>query len=103
MAEEVRVRTLWVRLVYSTLALVDAIKAGDGWQKPVSADGSAPPDPTDGFVQQTVKAAFEDGRDLEFVLREQEAQQGPVSPSIATLQQSQLLILLALSKGMALP
>ncbi|CAI5477201.1 unnamed protein product [Closterium sp. Yama58-4] len=50
---------------------------------------------------QTVKAAFDQGRDYNFVRMEQESQPTPVPPSIATLQQTQLLILLALSKGMA--
>ncbi|CAI5465945.1 unnamed protein product [Closterium sp. Yama58-4] len=99
--EEVRVRTLWVRLVYTTLNMVDNIRSGEGYEGVVSADGSQPPDPTDGFVQQMVKAAFDQGRDYNFVLREQESQATPVPPSVATLQQIQLLILLALSKGMA--
>ncbi|CAI7806883.1 unnamed protein product [Closterium sp. NIES-53] len=101
LAEEVRVRTLWVRLVYTTLNMVDNIRSGEGYEGVVSADGSQPPDPTDGFVQQNVKAAFDQGRDYNFVRMEQEAQATPVPPSIATLQQIQLLILLALSKGMA--
>ncbi|GJP40528.1 hypothetical protein CLOM_g200 [Closterium sp. NIES-68] len=101
LAEEVRVRTLWVRLVYTTLNTVDNIKRGEGYEGVVSADGLQPPEPTDGFVQQTIKAAFDQGRDYEFVRREQETQLKPVPPSIATLQQIQLLILLALSKGMA--
>ncbi|CAI5508468.1 unnamed protein product [Closterium sp. Naga37s-1] len=88
---------------------VDNIRSGEGYEGVVSADGSQPPDPTDGFVQQVgvnVKAAFDQGRDYNFVRMEQvlsgqEAQATPVPPSIATLQQIQLLILLALSKGMA--
>ncbi|CAI5959517.1 unnamed protein product [Closterium sp. NIES-64] len=80
---------------------VDNIRSGEGYEGVVSADGSQPPDPTDGFVQQNVKAAFDQGRDYNFVRMEQEAQATPVPPSIATLQQIQLLILLALSKGMA--
>ncbi|CAI6004398.1 unnamed protein product [Closterium sp. NIES-64] len=88
------------------LAEVDNIRSGEGYEGVVSADGSQPPDPTDGFVQQNVKAAFDQGRDYNFVRMEQvlsgqEAQATPVPPSIATLQQIQLLILLALSKGMA--
>ncbi|GJP32820.1 hypothetical protein CLOM_g17419 [Closterium sp. NIES-68] len=78
LAEEVRVRTLWVRLVYTTLNTVDNIKRGEGYEGVVSADGLQPPEPTDGFVQQTIKAAFDQGRDYEFVRREQETQLKPV-------------------------
>ncbi|KAG0596585.1 hypothetical protein M758_UG267800 [Ceratodon purpureus] len=98
MSEESRVRSSWVRLVYTTLA---EVKERRSWVEYAASDFGKEReqlDPSDDFVRQLVTLAFEQGYDLERVKLEQNVA-GPVtSVAIKTMRQCTYLVLLSLQK-----
>lgn len=98
MSEESRVRSSWVRLVYTTLAEVKERRSRVDHTTGDTGKEREQPDPSDSFVKELVTMAFEQGYDLERVKLEQSVS-GPVSSgAIKTMRQSSYLVLLTLQK-----
>ncbi|XP_024398503.1 uncharacterized protein [Physcomitrium patens] len=97
MSEESRVRSSWVRLVFSTLAQVKERSRPE----PDASKEEREDEPSDDFVNQLVTLAFEQGYDLERLKLEQNMSGPATSGAIKTMRQSAYLVLLTLQKAMS--
>ncbi|BFI25181.1 hypothetical protein MPTK2_1g18660 [Marchantia polymorpha subsp. ruderalis] len=95
--ETSRIRSLWVRLVYSTLAELEEMEKPQTEER-IEEKKISEVDGTDTFVKQVLKLCMETGYNLDRIKLEQSFAGETTSPSIKAMRQNQYLILLVVDK-----
>ncbi|KAL3699777.1 hypothetical protein R1sor_017799 [Riccia sorocarpa] len=96
--EDSRIRSLWVRLVYSTLAELEEMETATPSEGPVDDKKEPEIDGTETFVKQVIKSCFEEGYNFERIKLEQNFAGETTSPAIKAMRQNHYLILLVVDK-----
>ncbi|KAL2652055.1 hypothetical protein R1flu_020183 [Riccia fluitans] len=96
--EDSRIRSLWVRLVYSTIAKLEEVEIPTQREEPVDEKKEVEIDGTETFVEQVIKRFFEESYDLARIKLEQNFAGETTSPSIKAMRQNHYLVLLVVDK-----